>query len=182
MSPGKAAGRERRSAAIRDALHAFSLEQACTLPSYHPVSNTVLPTPLSTSCISHAPPVHLSCISHVSPTHLISSQAADPSVNQLLLPLRDGLTWVQPAPTIASPEAGAAAAAGEPLAEAAPLPPSSLARYLAAVGSDEPSPMRSLRTTAAEEGEAAGEGEAAEGEAPGAASAPLRGRLLQMEP
>ena len=27
MSPGKAAGRERRSAAIRDALHAFSLEQ-----------------------------------------------------------------------------------------------------------------------------------------------------------
>ena len=27
VSPGKAAGRQRRSAAIRDALHAFSLEQ-----------------------------------------------------------------------------------------------------------------------------------------------------------
>ena len=37
MSPGKAAGRERRSAAIRDALHSFSLEQARTLPSYHPM-------------------------------------------------------------------------------------------------------------------------------------------------
>ena len=139
MSPGKAAGRERRSAAIRDALHAFSLEQA-----------------------------------------------ADPSVHQLLLPLRDGLTWVQPAPDAAldagvdagldsALEPSALEPSSEPSSEAAPLATSSLARYLATVGSDEPSPMRSLRTTAAE-------GETAAGEAPGAASAPLRGRLLQMEP
>ena len=85
MSPGKAAGRERRSAAIRDALHAFSLEQARTLPSYHPSLQSSRPatmacnhscahaashTVVSTSCISHAPPTHLPRIcraSHLRP-------------------------------------------------------------------------------------------------------------------
>ena len=133
-SAAKAAGRERRSDAIRDALHLFSLELK-----------------------------------------------ADARLDQLLLPLRDGLTWAQLRSEGGDEEASSTAlpheGTGTPQdAGDAEAPQPLMARYLATVGSAEPPAHAELRAVAAHEASDA----AADGIGAGAGAWPLRGRLLHM--
>ena len=86
--------------------------------------------------------------------HAFSTRlAADERMDQLLLPLRDGLTWAQCAPASGASDA---ASSGDPRAWDG-TPEDKMAAYLRFVGSPEPSKLAALRQALAAEAASAAE-------------------------